>query len=89
MNKSVLRTLLFYGALILVFLFAMQYISRSNAQSMLTYSQMVQLFEQEQVQSFTVKDDQVTLKLTDGSTDRCQIADVTLFREDLGDLVQQ
>ena len=60
MNKSVLRTLLFYGALILVFLFAMQYISRSNAQSMLTYSQMVQLFEQEQVQSFTVKDDPVS-----------------------------
>ena len=89
MNKSVLRTLLFYGALILVFLFAMQYIARSNAQSVLTYSQMVQLFEQEQVQSFTVKDNQVTLNLTDGSTDRCQITDVDLFREDLGNLVQQ
>ena len=29
MNKSVLRSLLFYGALILVFLFAMQYIALS------------------------------------------------------------
>ena len=89
MNKSALRTMIFYGALILVFFLAMQYIAHSNSQSMLTYSQMVQLFEQEQVQSFTVKDDLVTLKLTDGSTDRCQITDVALFREDLGDLVQQ
>ena len=89
MNKSVLRSLLFYGALILVFLFAMQYIARSNAQGILSYSEMVQLFRQEQVQSFTVQDNQVTMTLSDGSTSRCKITDVALFRDDLGDLVQQ
>ena len=89
MNKSALRSLAFYGALILVFLFAMQYISHSNDAGKLSYSQMVQLFQQEQVKSFTVQDNTVTLNLSDGSEDRCEITDVTLFREDLGELIQQ
>ena len=89
MNKSALRSLAFYGALILVFLFAMQYISHSNYAGKLNYSQMVQLFQQEQVKSFTVQDNTVTLNLSDGSEDKCEITDVTLFREDLGELIQQ
>ena len=89
MNKSALRSLAFYGALILVFLFAMQYISHSNDAGKLSYSQMVQLFQQEQVKSFTVQDNTVTLNLSDGSEDKCEITDVTLFREDLGELIQQ
>ncbi len=89
MNKSALRSLAFYGALILVFLFAMQYISHSNDAGKLSYSQMVQLFQQEQVKSFTVQDNTVTLDLSDGSENRCEITDVTLFREDLGELIQQ
>ena len=89
MNKSALRSLAFYGALILVFLFAMPYISHSNDAGKLSYSQMVQLFQQEQVKSFTVQDNTVTLDLSDGSEDRCEITDVTLFREDLGELIQQ
>ena len=89
MNKSALRSLAFYGALILVFLFAMQYISHSNDAGKLNYSQMVQLFQQEQVKSFTVQDNTVTLDLSDGSEDRCEITDVNLFREDLGKLIQQ
>ena len=89
MNKSALRSLAFYGALILVFLFAMQYISHSNDAGKLSYSQMVQLFQQEQVKSFTVQDNTVTLDLSDGSEDKCEITDVTLFREDLGELIQQ
>ncbi len=89
MNKSALRSLAFYGALILVFLFAMQYISHSNDAGKLSYSQMVQLFQQEQVKNFTVQDNTVTLDLSDGSENRCEITDVTLFREDLGELIQQ
>ena len=89
MNRSTLRTLLFYGALICVFFFSMQFISASNSSSQLTYSEMVQLFEQEQVTEFTVKDDVVTLTLADESTKRCQITDISLFREDLGELVKQ
>ena len=89
MNKSALRSLAFYGALILVFLFAMQYISHSNDAGKLSYSQMVQLFQQEQVKSFTVQDNTVTLDLSDGSEDKCEITDVTIFREDLGELIQQ
>ena len=89
MNKSALRSLAFYGALILVFLFAMQYISHSNDAGKLSYSQMVQLFQQEQAKSFTVQDDTVELTLSDGSEDTCEITDVSLFREDLGALIQQ
>ena len=68
MNKNTSKTLIFYALLICAFFLAMQYIARSNALSELSYSEMVQLFEQEQVTKFTVKDDVVSLTLADGST---------------------
>jgi cell division protease FtsH len=66
-----------------------QYFASNAASTQLTYSEMVQLFEQQQVTSFTIQDDTVTLTLTDGSSQRCEITDVALFREDLGELVRQ
>ena len=88
MKKSALRTLAFYIALILVFVLGMQYIARSSAVPTLSYSGMVQLFEQEQVSSFQVKDNVVTLILINGDTKTCEITDVSLFREDLGELIR-
>ena len=89
MNKHASKSLFFYIALILIFTMAMQYVARSNSLSQLSYSEMVQLFEQEQVTEFTVKDDVVRLTLADGKEQKCEITDVSLFRDDLGDLVQR
>ena len=38
MNKSALRTFLFYGALICVFLFSMHFISAATSANQLSYS---------------------------------------------------
>ncbi len=89
MRKTNSRMLFRYGLLLLILFFALQYISSTNATDTLSYSQMVQLFRQEQVSSFVVKDNTVTLSLSDGTTQECEITDVSLFREDLGELVQQ
>ena len=89
MNKRLTRTVLFYLLLILAFFFAMRYISISNATEDLSYSGMVQLFEQEKVTSFRIKDNVVTLNLNDGSQRTCAITDVSLFRDDLGELIDE
>ena len=57
----------------------------------ISYAEVVQLFEQEKVKSFTVQDTTLTLKLreaVDGKTElRKELYDFDLFYEDLNDLV--
>jgi len=59
----------------------------------LDYSQVVQLFKQEKVESFTVSDYTLTMKLyteVNGSkTATYNLYDLQLFRDDLGSLIQQ
>ncbi len=59
----------------------------------LTYAQIVELFQSEQVASFVVQGDQIQLTLhttTEGEADilLCPLADVQTFRSDLGALIQ-
>ena len=58
-----------------------------------SYNRMVQLLEEEQVKTITVRDNEVTLELTepvDGqSTVRCSIHSFETFYSDLNDLVRQ
>ena len=58
-----------------------------------SYNRMVQLLEEEQVKTVTVRDNEVTLELTepvDGqSTVRCSIHSFETFYSDLNDLVRQ
>jgi cell division protease FtsH len=88
MNKNFFKSAMIYVAVLVVFMLAMQYLSNENSAKEVTYNQMVQLFHNEQVNSFTVKDDMVSLVLQDGTEEECEITDVSLFREDLGSLVQ-
>ena len=57
----------------------------------ISYAEVVQLFEQEKVKSFTVQDTTLTLKLreaVDGKTElRKELYDFVLFYDDLNDLV--
>ena len=60
-------------------------------ESEISYAEVVQLFEQEKVKSFTVQDTTLTLKLreaVDGKTElRKELYDFDLFYDDLNDLV--
>ena len=59
----------------------------------ISYAEVVQLFEQEKVKSFTVQDTTLTLKLreaVDGKTElRKELYDFDLFYDDLNDLVAE
>lgn len=59
----------------------------------LSYSQIVELFEQEKVKSFTLQDDRIQLELhtpIDGdNTLLCELGSQEVFWQDLGDLIAQ
>ena len=64
--------------------------SGGNNGVVVTYSQVQDLFEKEQVKSFYVKDGtDLYLNLQDGTMVRNELSSVEMFREDLGALIQE
>ena len=55
----------------------------------ITYGELRQLFLNEQVQSFTIRDTRLTATLQDGGTTTCDLYSFDLFYDDLNDLVVQ
>ena len=75
--------------LMIVFL-CISWLTALNRQDEMTYDQMVQLFDQQKVESFQFTDSStLVMQLHDGSTARCRIHDYTLFYNDLNDLVKE
>ena len=73
-----------------VLLLAFYAFSGSMGSTGITYAQVQDLFQREQVKSFYVKDGtDLYLNLQDGSTVRNELGSVEAFREDLGDLIQE
>ncbi len=79
-----------YLMAMIVLLMAFYIFSGSMNTPGITYSQVQDLFQDRQVQSFYVKDGtDLYLHLKDGSVVRNELSSVTIFREDLGDLIDQ
>ena len=73
--------------LLLIAYYAM---SSANMGATVTYAQVENLFETEQVESFYVRDgDQLHMTLKDGTTAYHQLGSVEIFREDQEDLIRQ
>ena len=88
-QASRFRGILLYGIVILLLLWSFSAFSGARREGYVTYSQMVEYFEDEQVTQFTVgEDDVVTLTLADGSVRYHALASLELFHADLGDLIQ-
>ena len=89
-NRSNLSVLIYLAVLFLLF----SWISGAFGLGVddLSYSQIVELFENEQVKSFTVQDNQIELELhtpIDGDSRLlCVLGDVEAFRQDLGELIR-
>ena len=76
--------------LILVIAMGYSYLWQSAAnEGRLTYSQVRQLFQQEQVQSFVIRDTRITADLKDGTTATCDLYSFDLFYDDLNEPVEQ
>ena len=79
------------GVIILAVIF---YLTTPAEQKEYTYSEIEELFRQEQVKSFCLEGDELTLNLyspdSDGNTTiKKTLSNPTWFREDLGDLIEQ
>jgi cell division protease FtsH len=80
-------------ALVLVLVFAaVSRLAKFPQSETVPYSQVVKLFEDEQVKSFVIKDDVITLQLHrpyhDQTQVRAELVDLTVFYNDLNELVR-
>ena len=77
--------------LLLIVILCISWLTQLSRQDEMTYDQMVQLFEQQKVESFQVTDSStLVMKLKDSEQPvRCRIHDYTLFYSDLNDLVKE
>ena len=91
-QKSNHRDYVFYLILLLALLGFFWFFTSQRSTVSVPYSQMVELFQAEQVSSFTVQNNVVTMELkteVDGKKEAsCAISDFTAFYKDLNPLVQ-
>ncbi len=78
--------ILLFGLAILLLINVIGNLRRSND---VTYYELRVLFQQEKVQEFSISDERLTAKLSDGSTVGCDLVSFQLFYDDLHQLVQQ
>ena len=90
-KRNSFPVLIYLAVLVLVFVLLMSLFSEST--DGLTYSQIVDLFRQEQVESFTVEGQTIYLKLYNPyngeRTLTCTLADAELFRQEMWDTFTQ
>ncbi|MCD7792616.1 MAG: ATP-dependent metallopeptidase FtsH/Yme1/Tma family protein, partial [Oscillospiraceae bacterium] len=89
-GKNRARDIGFY-ALILVILLATIFsmTNTSGATEEYSYADVVDLFQQEQVESFYTEGSTIVLTLKDGTTVTCEIYSISIFINDLNDLVME
>ncbi len=85
--------LILYALFILVGVLLISHFAKQSDRSQITYSQVIELFEEEQVKSFVIKDDVITMQLhapyMEQETVYAPMVDFTLFYSDLNDLVRE
>ena len=90
-KRSIVTVLIYLGVLAMLFSLLLSFFGGVN--DGLTYSQVVELFEREQVKSFVVKDETIVLELHNpynGKTQlRCDMADAESFRQEMWNLLQE
>ena len=88
MKKLNLRDSLFYLALIILIAWMITSLTSSNSKDYVDYSQMVTYFQQEEVTAFSVDEDNVlAVKLKDGTIRYHELAERSIFHNDLGGLI--
>ncbi|MDO4811236.1 MAG: ATP-dependent zinc metalloprotease FtsH [Eubacteriales bacterium] len=73
--------------IVLIVLFIYYMFQNMGSGKDVTYGELRQMFEQEQVQSFTFHNDRLTATLKDKSTVSCDLYSVELFWQDMNELV--
>ena len=91
MKRKDIKVILFYVLLIgLIVFFLAQMFQNSNAAENPTYDKVVQYFTQGQVAEFNLSPDYIlTMKLVDGREVIYEVANLSLFHADLGEVITQ
>ena len=86
--KNNFKIVLFYVCLIAVIIVAVAYLFSSTQTAKLQYSDIITYFQEEKVESFVVDEDYLlTMKMKDGSQLSYKLKSLSIFRDDLGDLI--
>jgi cell division protease FtsH len=84
--------LILYGLVMLAVFAAVARLAKTPEAQTLPYSSVVKLFEKEQVKSFVIKDNVITMELNEPyegqTTARAELVDFTVFYSDLNDTVR-
>ena len=88
-NNNKMRGFGFYAIIIVLLVITVSVLLQQNDNTTVTYSQVVEAFENKQVTEFVIKDSSLEAKLKDGKTMTYELPSVELFFNDLGDTIRQ
>ena len=89
-GKNRARDIGFYALILIILLASIFSMTQSSgASTSIPYSELKDLFRQEKVESFYAEGNVITAKLKDGSTSVCELSTISIFYNDLNDLVDQ
>ncbi len=92
-KQSRIGNLILLGLILVVLLVSFSILTRDTRQDAITYSEVVELFRTEQVESFTVEDNVLVMDLKEPyngeSTITYELANFSVFYYDLGELILQ
>jgi len=86
-GKNKARDLGFYALLLVILIAIIFTLGNDNAAKSIKYSELRDLFIAEQVESFVAQGNTVTAQLKDESRVKCELSTISIFYEDLNDLV--
>lgn len=88
-NNNKMRGFGFYAIIIVLLVITVSVLLQQNGNTTVTYSQVVEAFENKQVTEFVIKDSSLQATLKDGKTMTYELPSVELFFNDLGDTIRQ
>lgn len=88
-NNNKMRGFGFYAIIIVLLVITVSVLLQQNDTTTVTYSQVVEAFENKQVTEFVIKDSSLQATLKDGNTMTYELPSVELFFNDLGDTIRQ
>lgn len=88
-NNNKMRGFGFYAIIIVLLVITVSVLLQQNDNTTVTYSQVVEAFENKQVTEFVIKDSSLEATLKDGKTMTYELPSVELFFNDLGDTIRQ
>ena len=89
-GKNKARDIGFYALILVILLATIFTMNQKNvADSVVSYAELVDLFRQEQVSSFTAAGNEITVELKDESVLFCEISTISIFYNDLNELIRE